>query len=30
MRFEITWDDVKCIPFEKYGVLFLESPILVY
>ncbi len=30
MRFEIMWNDLKCILFEKYGFLFLKSPIHVY
>jgi hypothetical protein len=30
MRFEIISNDLKCILFEKYGFLFLKSPIHVY
>jgi hypothetical protein len=30
MRFEIIWNDLKCILCEKYGFLFLKSPIHVY
>jgi hypothetical protein len=30
MRFENISNDLKCILFEKYGFLFLKSPIHVY
>src|SRR5271154_2283472 len=30
MRFEIIWNDLKCILFEKYGFLKIKSPIHVY
>jgi hypothetical protein len=30
MGFEIISNDLKCILFEKYGFLFLKSPIHVY
>jgi hypothetical protein len=30
MRFEIIWNDLKCILFEKYGFLFQKSAIHVY
>src|SRR5271155_4812987 len=30
MRFEIIWNDVNCILFEKYGFFRIKSPIHVY